>query len=228
MPRDYKPEYLRELSDHKATKTKLEVLVKGNSARDAELADLRLQRDAQKFAVSAGDILTKFATAAVESVKTATKAAVKDMTTLKEGTLDGLAAATNAEVAALRQQVIDLQTALDAATRERDSVDGRLAALQAKVTPLEAKVGILERHRADLFYRLTKRLPKDWQGQSVNHLLQAGYSQTLHTVLVDVFQWLTETATSNRPEAPTLDPSLVQSPEVPPTPTDAPMTGMIR
>ena len=138
MPKDYKIDYQRETSEHKATKAHLEDLLKGNTARDAELADLRRHRDAGKFATAAGEILTKFATAAVESVKNATKAAVKDMTTLKEGSLDGLAAAASTEIVVLRLQVAGLTAKLDASEKDRGDLAISLDAAEKEIRCLKS------------------------------------------------------------------------------------------
>lgn len=228
MPRDYKPDYLRELNDHKATKAKLAEAQKINAARDAELADLRRKRDVGAFATDAGAILEKAVASAVDALLRASTAAVKEFNDLKTGTLDELAAVTTAEVLALREEVRDLTLKLSAATVARAEAEKARNEALAEIGPLKAKIAVLEKHRADAFNRLVKRLPKGWEGQSLRALTAAGHMNSINAFLVEAYQWVSDQAISNRPTAPTVDPALNPIPEVPPTPTDAPITGMIR
>lgn len=228
MPRNYKPDYLRELNDHRATKAKLAEAQKINVARDAELADLRRKRDTGAFATEAGKILEKAVASAVESLEKASTAAIKEFNALKASTLDELAAATTAEVVALREEVHDLTLKLSEATVARAEAEKAWNDAVAEIDLLKAKIAILEKHRANAFNRLIKHLPKGWEGQSLRALSAAGHINSINAFLAEAYQWVSDQAISNRPATPTVDPALNPIPEVPPTPTNAPITGMIR
>jgi len=208
---DYKSDYLRELNAHKATKARLDEAFKSNAARDAELADLRRQRDAGKFATDAGEILNR----AVETLQGKLKKTADDFNALRESALDGLAAATTAEVAALRRKVTELDTALRETVEAGIAKDEAISKSQDEMEPLKTRVNLLEKQKSDTFQRFAKRLPKGWAGRSARDLIQSGFNQAVHAFLVETLTWMNEEVIKQKPANPDVDSALNPTPEIP-------------
>ena len=89
-------------------------------------------------------------------------------------------------------------------------VNDAYAAMGEDLQMAMTRVALYDKQRSDLFYRLSKRLPKGWQGQSAKKLHGAGFGGALNAILVESLDWLNEQAIRKHP-APTvtLDPAVV-------------------
>ena len=175
---------VRDLSKQRAVSRGAEVRIESLAAQVRLLEARGLLADvAQQVHKSVGEATDRFTRIVTREYA---EPMAKVHAALEQATADADKARSNEPQA--------VESAVDAMLAQK-AAEEALERLKADTEPALARAAQSEGALRTLFYRLTRGLPKGWQGMSVSDLLNdKANSRVLSTLFVQVFGWLAEMA----------------------------------